>query len=1221
MRLLNKRFLGKVFAWALTAAVATTTALSGFSPLDKVTEKVTGKESEKATVTAEAASSDILSADDRGVIYSNSRTDFRDESIYFVITTRFYDGDSSNNTTTSEDTKAKNPASDPSWRGDFAGLIEQLDYIKALGFTAIWITPVVTNNSGYDYHGYHAYDFSAVDTRYESNGVTYQTLIDAAHAKGMKIIQDVVFNHTCNWGEVNLKKMGGSTLATQLESNVYSERNQVVMSGTYDPLNIYHHNGFCGGGDWDNYEAQRKTIADDCFDLETENPTVYNYLVDCYKKYIDMGVDGFRVDTVKHISRLTLNKAILPALQTEAESNGNSSFYMFGEVCTKGHDVWYRDAPPISTCFYTWDTDSSYKSQWSETDLSTNEALVEQHYTDNLSTSSQPTSDNAFLSGNTYHTPDYSKKSDLGVIDFQMHWSFNSASEAFATALGEDKYFNDSTWNVVYVDSHDYAPDNCQTVRYTGGTDAWAENLSLMFTFRGIPCLYYGSEIEFQAGKPIDVGPNSPLSETGRAYYGDHLEGNVDTTGFTEFGNLSGEVENTLKSTLSQHIMRLNRLRQAIPALRKGQYSTDGCSGNMCFKRRYTDSTTDSFALVTISGGATFTGIPNGTYVDAVTGDTQTVSNGTLKASCSGKANMRVYVLNTSLTPAPGRVIPNGDYLTDGGSAVIIDNGTISVVEPTSISVSSTSVSVKEAESTTVTATVLPSDASQIVKWTSSDTSIATVSSGKITGVSVGTATITATTSNGLTATVKVKVVENPNIIKPTGISLNKTSLSLYTRSSETLTATVTPSNTTYPDVTWTSSNSSVATVSGGVVTGKSAGTTTITVTTKDGGYTATCVVTVSGTVDTGKTYYLKNAAGWSQCAAYTWVSGTNNADASWPGTVMTLVDSSEAIYSITLDDSSSSNMIIFNNGSGTQTSDLSIPTDGTNMYDNSTGTWSTYNPTVAVTGVTLNKTTATIDAGASTTLTATVAPSNATNQNVTWKSSNTSVATVSNGVVTGVAAGKATITVTTEDGSYKATCTVTVNKNEEEAIVNTSFISQEAVVGEKIVFKGSATGGSGEYQYAYYYRKTSDKTWTTAGTEWGTSAYATAKPGSNTVYEVCIKVRDANNTSNVVKKYLSFAANTTETSLKCYGSVYKTIYKYGITNKITASSANASGTVKYKYEYRKASSWTYETIKDYTTSTSVSWDAPQTGSFTLRITAYDGTDYAIRTINIKVKK
>jgi hypothetical protein len=231
-------------------------------------------------------------------------------------------------------------------------------------------------------------------------------------------------------------------------------------------------------------------------------------------------------------------------------------------------------------------------------------------------------------------------------------------------------------------------------------------------------------------------------------------------------------------------------------------------------------------------------------------------------------------------------------------------------------------------------------------------------------------------------------------------------------------------------------------------------------------------------------------------------------------------------------------------------------------------------------------------------------------------------VATVSSaGVVTALAPGSATITATTKDGSYTATCAVTVNSNVVEPIVNTSFISQEAVVGQKIVFKGSATGGSGEYQYAYYYRKTSDKTWTTAGTEWGTSAYATAKPGTNTVYEVCIKVRDANDTSNVVKKYLSFAANTSETSLKCYGSVYKTIYKYGTTNKITASSAGNSGTVKYKYEYRKASSWTYETIKDYTTATNVSWDAPQTGSFTLRITAYDGTDYAIRTINIKVKK
>src|SRR5574344_810118 len=175
--------------------------------------------------------------------FVGERTDFRDETVYFAMTTRFYDGDPQNNVLCWDNQQCQIETKDPAWRGDFKGLIDKLDYIKALGFTAIWITPVVQNKSGYDYHGYHAYDFSAVDTRYESNGVTYQDLIDACHAKGMKVIQDIVLNHTCNWGEKNL---------LPITSNVYTERNQVVVKGTGDPDNIYHHNGFCGGGDWDN---------------------------------------------------------------------------------------------------------------------------------------------------------------------------------------------------------------------------------------------------------------------------------------------------------------------------------------------------------------------------------------------------------------------------------------------------------------------------------------------------------------------------------------------------------------------------------------------------------------------------------------------------------------------------------------------------------------------------------------------------------------------------------------------------------------------------------------------------------------------------------------------------------------------------------------------------------------------------------------------------------
>ncbi len=100
-----------------------------------------------------------------------------------------------------------------------------------------------------------------------------------------------------------------------------------------------------------------------------------------------------------------------------------------------------------------------------------------------------------------------------------------------------------------------------------------------------------------------------------------------------------------------------------MPALRKGQYSNEGCSGDFAFKRRYVDANTDSYVLVAMSGDASFTGILNGRYVDAVTGDVQNVTDGTLKVSLSGKGNLRVYVLDTEKTKAPGKVGEDGKYL------------------------------------------------------------------------------------------------------------------------------------------------------------------------------------------------------------------------------------------------------------------------------------------------------------------------------------------------------------------------------------------------------------------------------------------------------------------------------------------------------------------------------------------------------------------------------
>lgn len=605
------------------------------------------------------------------------RTDMRQDSIYFVITTRFYDGDPDNNVHCWDDTKANNPDSDPAWRGDFQGLIDKLDYIKALGFSAIWITPVVENCSSYDYHGYHAFDFSKVDPRYESSGATYQDLINAAHAKGIKIIQDVVWNHTSNFGEAKLCPMFerdydgdlGSMSSLHLADNSplktafpnyesmqgdpqYQARLSVMKEDQYDTNHYYHHDKSLSYG---SYTEQTGQMAGDCVDINTENPEVANYLVDTFMKYVDMGVDCFRFDTEKHINRWTLNSAYFPAFQKV------DNFYIFGEVCSRRREVMNEGGPSDSCFFYTW-AEPSTSPTWSTTDWKANYDNAVAQW-DVWASNFSDRSDNAFLNGNAYHTPDYSKANGTGVIDFPMHWNFYNASDAYRTATGGDSYYNDATWNVVYVDSHDYSPDDCQTVRYNKGEAAWAENMTLMFTFRGIPCIYYGSEVQFAAGNVIDVGPNAPLSTTGRAYFGDYLEGSVTASDFGEY-SASGKVADTLKNPLAQHVIRLNQIRRAIPALQMGQYSTEGCNGNMAYKRRYTANGVDSYCLVAANGGATFTGVEPGTYVEVVTGQTIT-SNGTITTDSIGQGNLRCYVLQTNDGVEPtGKIGTDGAYLS-----------------------------------------------------------------------------------------------------------------------------------------------------------------------------------------------------------------------------------------------------------------------------------------------------------------------------------------------------------------------------------------------------------------------------------------------------------------------------------------------------------------------------------------------------------------------------
>ncbi|MGN0212851.1 MAG: alpha-amylase family glycosyl hydrolase [Muribaculaceae bacterium] len=646
------------------------------------------------------------------------RTDFRDETIYFAMTTRFYDGDPKNNVCGWDRQNVQIANNDPDWRGDFKGLIEKLDYIKALGFTAIWITPVVQNASGTDFHGYHAMDMSSVDLRYESHkewgseeDVTFQSLIDAAHAKGMKIVLDIVLNHTGNFGEANLnplftrsrniKDQASISAAIipnydRLPSNYnelsgtqqYQERFKYFKNPQYDVHNYYHHYGT--GWNWDYPSRWWGQIAGDCVDLNTENDAVAEYLVQCYGEFIKMGVDGFRIDTTGHIARLTFNKQFIPQLlaigeQYKGKRLNGCPFFMFGECCARFSEVTYRGQANLSSYFYTWKSPESLLDHYDGSqEYWDTQSLPEGHDSPvgpmelcEQETEFGHTSDNVLMKGGAWHEPDYSEASGFSIIDFPMHYNFNNAAAAVNIAKSGDKYYNDASYNVVYVDSHDYCPGPNDGTRFNGGTQQWAENLSLMFTFRGIPCIYYGSEVEFKKGCKVDAGGTDlPVKQSGRAYFGNYLEGEVAATDFGEY-EASGNVALTLNADLAQHIIRLNKIRAAVPALRKGQYTFDGCSasGGYAFKRAWKDS----YALVAINGGATFSGVPAGNYVDLVTGASYTPASGKITvAAPAGKGQLRVLVKDWQ----GGKVGDDGKFIyanspeAHGGDVTFDDPGT-----------------------------------------------------------------------------------------------------------------------------------------------------------------------------------------------------------------------------------------------------------------------------------------------------------------------------------------------------------------------------------------------------------------------------------------------------------------------------------------------------------------------------------------------------------------
>ena len=327
-------------------------------------------------------------------------------------------------------------------------------------------------------------------------------------------------------------------------------------------------------------------------------------------------------------------------------------------------------------------------------------------------------------------------------------------------------------------------------------------------------------------------------------------------------------------------------------------------------------------------------------------------------------------------------------------------------VEVSSITLSETALSLTAGDSVTLTATVAPENATdKTVTWTSSNTGVATVENGTVKAVSAGTAVITAKAGEKTAeCTVTVKAPE-PEIVEATGITLSRTTLSLKAGASAALTATVAPANATDKTVTWTSSNTRVATVTNGTVKAVANGTATITAATKNG-KRATCTVTV--TTDTTGVKLSRTSATVGKGSTLSLTATVSPASAS--DTSLTWTSSNKKVATVD------------KNGK------VKGVKKGAATITVKTANGQTADCKITVSEVTLNAKSFPLQVRKSTTaLEATVS---ARGDSVkSWKSSNTKIATVnSKGKITAKKTGTAKITVTTKSGAT-ATCTVKVQK------------------------------------------------------------------------------------------------------------------------------------------------------------------------------------------------
>ncbi len=553
-----------------------------------------------AALSAPAVQAAQTPAGDDGLRAQHSlRAPVTDEAFYFVMADRFENGSTAND----DGGLGSDPlvsGFDPTRRGfynggDLKGLLDRIDYIQGLGTTSIWLTPSFKNKAvqledgpSAGYHGYWITDFTQIDPHLGTND-ELRALVDAAHARGMKVYFDIITNHTADvisyQGQARRPYVSKDVAPYKTASGVpFDDRDYAgkanfpplspTVSFPYTPvldpaevnlkvpawlndLTLYHNRGdttFVGENSW----------YGDFFgldDLFTEHPTVVNGMIDIYKTWIaDFGVDGFRIDTMKHVND-EFWQAFGPQVLQFARQQGKREFFMFGEV---------------------FDTTKDFTSHFSTHDRM--QAVLDFPFQDaarKFASQSQPTSQlETFFAGddwytdadsNVYQLPTFLGNHDMGRIGFFVQADNPGAGDA--EWLARDRLAHE-----------------------------------LMYFSRGNPVIYYGDEQGFTGSGGDQVARQTLFASLVPDYLDDDLLGTTSTHAQDNFET---------SHPLYLQIQQLAALTHEHPALRNGahqhRYASDA-AGIYAFSRIDRRQQQEYVVALNNSEDAKTAAIP--TYVD-----------------------------------------------------------------------------------------------------------------------------------------------------------------------------------------------------------------------------------------------------------------------------------------------------------------------------------------------------------------------------------------------------------------------------------------------------------------------------------------------------------------------------------------------------------------------------------------------------------------------------